>query len=284
MTKIRTFAVVRDTNGSLVAHDASVSVELSDGIGIHLVGISDIHVREILLRTITALNASGFVIPGRKIVIDLNLGDYRRDPTLIAELLDLPIAVAFMAERNFAKFDTSVRYIGRLCPDGRIDDLDGNVIRACRMKWPPNFVSSLTYPDGRVRPAPGHTYLTTIMRDHRLMDADDAEELVKVQTRGTVVSSKVNEVHGVPICYFKLQTTKTVSPNDQDGESERTARRGSNEVDGGSNEGDGILSCVATNEAGGMPTFERMARGVEVEVVGRRDKSKRIIVHKITIL
>lgn len=51
----------------------TVEIDITSGIGIHLVGLADAAVRESLLRTITALQALGFHIPGRKIVNNLSL-------------------------------------------------------------------------------------------------------------------------------------------------------------------------------------------------------------------
>ena len=51
----------------------TVEVEVTLGIGIHLVGLADAAVKESLLRTVTALQALGFHIPGKKIVINLSV-------------------------------------------------------------------------------------------------------------------------------------------------------------------------------------------------------------------
>ena len=50
-----------------------IEVEIGLGIGIHLVGLADAAVKESLLRTVTALQAKGFHIPGKKIVNNLSL-------------------------------------------------------------------------------------------------------------------------------------------------------------------------------------------------------------------
>ena len=42
----------------------TVEVDISSGIGIHLVGLADAAVKESLLRTITALRSVGYRIPG----------------------------------------------------------------------------------------------------------------------------------------------------------------------------------------------------------------------------
>ena len=53
------------------AVQVNVEVNISSGIGLHLVGLADAAVRESLLRTVTALQSAGFRIPGKKIVINL---------------------------------------------------------------------------------------------------------------------------------------------------------------------------------------------------------------------
>lgn len=58
----------------------TVEVDITLGIGIHLVGLADAAVKESLLRTVTALQAKGFRIPGKKIVN--NLSDYKQKKQL----------------------------------------------------------------------------------------------------------------------------------------------------------------------------------------------------------
>ena len=53
------------------AVQTTVEVQVSNGIGIHLVGLADQAVKESLLRTVTALQANGYRIPGKKVVINL---------------------------------------------------------------------------------------------------------------------------------------------------------------------------------------------------------------------
>ena len=48
----------------------TVEVDITLGIGIHLVGLADAAVKESLLRTVTALQSRGFRIPGKKIIIN----------------------------------------------------------------------------------------------------------------------------------------------------------------------------------------------------------------------
>ena len=71
----------------------TVEVDVVSGIGIHLVGLADTAVKESLLRTITALQALEYHIPGRKIVINLAPADLHKS----GSGYDLPIAVGIIA-------------------------------------------------------------------------------------------------------------------------------------------------------------------------------------------
>ena len=67
----------------------TVEVNITLGIGIHLVGLADAAVKESLLRTVTALQARGFHVPGKKIVINLAPADMHKQ----GSGYDLPIAL-----------------------------------------------------------------------------------------------------------------------------------------------------------------------------------------------
>lgn len=57
----------------------TIEVKLEEhGIGVHLVGLSDIATKETLLRTVTALTSSGYSCPGQKIMINVAPYDVRR--------------------------------------------------------------------------------------------------------------------------------------------------------------------------------------------------------------
>ena len=75
------------------AMPVTVEVDVTSGIGIHLVGLADAAVKESLLRTITALQSKGFRIPGKKIVINLAPADISKK----GSGYDLPIAIGIIA-------------------------------------------------------------------------------------------------------------------------------------------------------------------------------------------
>ena len=71
----------------------TVEVDITSGIGIHLVGLADIAVKESLLRTVTALQSLGYRIPGKKIVINLAPADMHKK----GSCYDLPKPVGIIS-------------------------------------------------------------------------------------------------------------------------------------------------------------------------------------------
>ena len=101
----------------------TVEVDITHGIGIHLVGLADVAVKESLLRTVTALQSLGFRIPGKKIVINLAPADVRKN----GSGYDLPIAVGIIAASEQKSFPGLGRYLimGELGLDGSVRDVQG---------------------------------------------------------------------------------------------------------------------------------------------------------------
>ncbi len=101
----------------------TVEVDMASGIGIHLVGLADAAVKESLLRTITALQAMGFRIPGKKIVINLAPADMHKK----GSLYDVPIALGIIAVSRQAELRLLDRFMimGELGLDGSIRDVPG---------------------------------------------------------------------------------------------------------------------------------------------------------------
>jgi len=98
-------------------------VEISKGIGIHLVGLADIAVKESLLRTTTALQALNFHIPGKRIVINLAPADLHKS----GSGYDLGIALGIVSASGQATFPNIGKYIimGELGLDGSVRDVAG---------------------------------------------------------------------------------------------------------------------------------------------------------------
>ena len=101
----------------------TVEVDIAGGIGIHLVGLGDVAVRESLLRILTALQAKGFHIPGKKIVINLAPADIHKS----GSGYDLPIALGIIAasgQRDLARLDRFL-VMGELGLDGSVRPVPG---------------------------------------------------------------------------------------------------------------------------------------------------------------
>ena len=74
-----------------------VECEITKGIGIHLVGIPDAAVKDILLDIVTAIQRMGYRFPGRKVVINIT-GAGKWKPHNIYHSLDLAVALAILIE------------------------------------------------------------------------------------------------------------------------------------------------------------------------------------------
>lgn len=100
-----------------------VEIDVTVGIGLHLVGLADAAVKESLLRTITALQSMGFRIPGKKIVINLAPADMHKK----GSGYDVPIALGIIASSGQADLPLLEDYMimGELSLDGGIRDVPG---------------------------------------------------------------------------------------------------------------------------------------------------------------
>jgi magnesium chelatase family protein len=102
-----------------------IEVEIGLGIGIHLVGLADAAVKESLLRTVTALQAKGFHIPGKKIVINLAPADMHKQ----GSGYDVPIALGIIAASGQRELLGLEKYLimGELGLDGSIRPVSGTL-------------------------------------------------------------------------------------------------------------------------------------------------------------
>jgi len=103
----------------------TIEVNITLGIGIHLVGLADAAVKESLLRTVTALQAGGFHVPGKKIVINLAPADLHKQ----GSGYDVPIALGIIAASAQRALPGLEKYLimGELGLDGSIRPVSGTL-------------------------------------------------------------------------------------------------------------------------------------------------------------
>lgn len=110
-------AVVKDGK----ARQITVNTELTQGIGIHIIGMDDISIRTFLLSTITAMQNEEFRVPGKKICLafDPEITDYEDN------YFELPAAVGIVVASGQARLRELDRCIltGRLDFYGRLGDI-----------------------------------------------------------------------------------------------------------------------------------------------------------------
>ena len=105
------------------ATKVTVEVDIRGGVGIHLVGLADTAVKESLLRTVTALQAMGYHIPGKKIIINLAPADLHKS----GSGYDLPIALGIIAasgQRTMPRLEEFI-IMGELGLDGSVREIAG---------------------------------------------------------------------------------------------------------------------------------------------------------------
>lgn len=105
------------------AESVTVEIDISNGIGIHLVGLADAAVKESLLRTVSALTSAGYRVPGRRIVINLAPADVHKK----GAGYDLAIALGIIAASDQAELPGLGKYMimGELGLDGSVRDVPG---------------------------------------------------------------------------------------------------------------------------------------------------------------
>jgi len=115
------------TYGSAVfgikATTITVEVNIAQGVKFFLVGLPDNAVKESQQRIESALNSSGYRMPGRKIVINMAPADIRKE----GSAYDLTIAVGILAASEQIKTDLLEQYLimGELSLDGGLQPIKG---------------------------------------------------------------------------------------------------------------------------------------------------------------
>lgn len=103
--------------------------EVTDGIGIHLVGLADTAVKECLLRTVTALQSLGYRIPGKRIVINLAPATIMKNGCGY----DLAVALSLLAASGQVELKNLEKYVvlGELGLTGYVREVPG-CVQACK--------------------------------------------------------------------------------------------------------------------------------------------------------
>lgn len=117
---------VKTYNAALVgvnAQPVTVEVSAERGSSFSIVGLPDAAVRESYERIMTATQATGYNVAGRRTVINLSPGDLRKEGTAY----DLSMAVGLLASTEKIKSDLLNQFIllGELSLDGKIRPVKG---------------------------------------------------------------------------------------------------------------------------------------------------------------
>lgn len=101
----------------------TVEVDITTGLGIHLVGLGDTAIRESLLRTMTALQSLNYRIPGKKIVVNLAPADMHKK----GSCYDLAIALGILVASGQIDAPELEKYMimGELGLDGTLRPVPG---------------------------------------------------------------------------------------------------------------------------------------------------------------
>lgn len=119
---------VRTFTAALVGIDArliTVEVSVEPGNAFSIVGLPDAAVRESYDRILTATNAAGYNVYGRRTVINLSPADLKKEGTAY----DLPMAVGLIAATEQMKSDCHEQYLllGELSLDGVLRPIKGTL-------------------------------------------------------------------------------------------------------------------------------------------------------------
>lgn len=103
----------------------TVEVDISPGIGIHIIGMPDTAIKESVMRVSTALRSGGFRIPGHRIVVNLAPADVRKS----GAGYDLAIALGIITASGQAPAGRLERFMvmGELGLDGSLRSITGAV-------------------------------------------------------------------------------------------------------------------------------------------------------------
>jgi len=101
----------------------TIEVDVTRGVGLHIVGLPDSAVKESILRVSSALKSYGYRIPGKRIVINLAPADIKKQ----GSSFDLAIAMATLSATEQISIQNMESYIimGELSLDGAVRGISG---------------------------------------------------------------------------------------------------------------------------------------------------------------
>lgn len=109
-----------------------IEVNITKGIGYHLVGLPDNAIKESNYRIAAALQNIGYKIPGKRITINMAPADLRKE----GSAYDLSLAMGILAASNQIRSDSIHEYIimGELSLDGSLQPIKGALPIAIKAK------------------------------------------------------------------------------------------------------------------------------------------------------
>ena len=110
----------------------TVEVNIDKGVGYHLVGLPDNAIKESSFRIAAALKNNGYMLPGKKITINMAPADLRKE----GSAYDLTLALGILVASGQIKGDEIDRYIimGELSLDGSLQPVKGALPIAIKAK------------------------------------------------------------------------------------------------------------------------------------------------------
>lgn len=110
----------------------TVEVNIDKGVGYHLVGLPDNAIKESSYRIAAALKNNGYVLPGKKITINMAPADLRKE----GSAYDLTLALGILVASGQIKGDAIDKYIimGELSLDGSLQPIKGALPIAIKAK------------------------------------------------------------------------------------------------------------------------------------------------------
>lgn len=118
--------ILSATTVGVNAHIVHVEVDVSFGmVNFYIVGLPDAAIRESSKRILSALKNCGFLLPAKKVTVNLAPADLKKEGTLF----DLPIAIGVLMSLGSLEIDEKVReetlFLGELSLDGSIRFVKG---------------------------------------------------------------------------------------------------------------------------------------------------------------